>query len=62
MSLLEINSAISLVNDRINEDANVIFGTVVDSKMGDKVEVTVIATGVDEVQGKSEVMKNSILG
>lgn len=62
LSLLEINSAISLVNDRINEDANVIFGTVVDSKMGDKVEVTVIATGVDEVQGKSEVMKNSILG
>ena len=62
LSLLEINSAISLVNDRINEDANVIFGTVVDSKMGDKVEVTVIATGVDEVQEKSEVMKNSILG
>ena len=62
LSLLEINSAISLVNDRISEDANVIFGTVVDSKMGDKVEVTVIATGVDEVQEKSEVMKNSILG
>ena len=37
-------------------------GDSYDSKMRDKVEVTVIATGVDEVQEKSEVMKNSILG
>ena len=48
LSLLEVSSAISLVNDRINENANVIFGTVIDANMYDDVEVTVIATGVAE--------------
>ncbi len=48
LSLLEVSSAISLVNDRINENANVIFGTVIDPNMDDDVEVTVIATGVAE--------------
>ena len=49
LSLIEINSAIGIVNDKINEDANVIFGTVIDEKLGDEVEVTVIATGVSEI-------------
>ena len=48
LSLMEINSAIGIINDRINEDANVIFGTVIDNNMRDEVEVTVIATGVAE--------------
>ena len=48
LSLMEINSAIGIINDRINEDANVIFGTVIDNNMCDEVEVTVIATGVAE--------------
>ncbi len=48
LSLLEVSSAIGLVNDRINENANVIFGTVIDPNMYDDVEVTVIATGVAE--------------
>ena len=49
LSLMEINSAIGIVNDKINEDANVIFGTVIDENLGDEVEVTVIATGVSEI-------------
>lgn len=62
LSLIEINSAISLVNDRIDEEANVIFGTVVDPQMRDEVEVTVIATGVKELEElPSGVMKNSVL-
>lgn len=48
LSLIEINSAISIINERVNDDANIIFGTVIDEKMGDDVQVTVIATGVDE--------------
>ncbi len=48
LSLMEINSAITLINDQIREDANVIFGTVIDPKMNGEVAVTVIATGVDE--------------
>ena len=48
LSLLEINSAISIINDQISEDANVIFGTVIDNNMNDEVGVTIIATGVEE--------------
>ena len=48
LSLIEINSAIGLINDKISEDANVIFGTVIDNNMNGEVAVTVIATGVEE--------------
>lgn len=48
LSLMEINSAISIINDRVNDDANIIFGTVIDDNMGERVQVTVIATGVEE--------------
>lgn len=50
LSLIEINSAIGIINDRISDDANVIFGTVIDPNMKDRVSVTVIATGVEEKQ------------
>lgn len=50
LSLIEINNAITEVNDKISEDANVIFGTTIDESLGDDVEVTVIATGVEENQ------------
>ena len=56
LSLLEVSSAIGLVNDRINENANVIFGTVIDQNMYDDVEVTVIATGVTENIAEKEVI------
>lgn len=48
LSLIEINSAVSIINERVNDDANIIFGTVIDNSMGDEVQVTVIATGVNE--------------
>lgn len=48
LSLLEINNAIGIINDKISDDANVIFGTVIDENMGDSVGVTIIATGVEE--------------
>lgn len=54
LSLIEINSAIGLINEKINNDANVIFGTVIDKNMNGEVAVTVIATGVEE---KIEVKK-----
>lgn len=48
LSLIEINSAIGLINEKISEDANVIFGTVIDNNMNGEVAVTVIATGIEE--------------
>lgn len=48
LSLLEINNAISVVNEKVSPDANIIFGTVIDEDMGEYVSVTVVATGVEE--------------
>ena len=45
---MEINSAVSIINEKVSEDANIIFGTVIDENMGEEVQVTVIATGVEE--------------
>jgi cell division protein FtsZ len=47
LGLFEINEAASLVQDAAHQDANIIFGTVIDDSMGDEVRVTVIAAGFD---------------
>lgn len=49
ISLMEINNALTAIQDDIDEDANVIFGTIIDEKLKDKIVVTVIATGVEDV-------------
>ncbi|MCX5873637.1 MAG: cell division protein FtsZ [Deltaproteobacteria bacterium] len=45
MSLTEINDAVSIIQNEAHDDANIIFGAVIDEDMGDAVNVTVIATG-----------------
>ncbi len=47
MPLDEIEEAISLIHQEADEDANIIFGTVFDEEMEDRVKITVIATGFD---------------
>lgn len=47
LKLNEVNTAIGLVNNRVDANADIIFGTVVDDNMEDEVVVTVIATGVE---------------
>lgn len=47
LALSEINDGIGKINDFISEDANVVFGTITDKSLGDKIVVTVIATGVE---------------
>ncbi len=45
LKLSEVNEASSLIQSSAHEDANIIFGAVLDEKMGDEVKITVIATG-----------------
>ena len=45
LKLSEVNQASSLIQTAAHEDANIIFGAVLDEKMGDEVKITVIATG-----------------
>lgn len=47
LSLHEINDAASVIYDESNEDAHIILGSVIDPNMGDKVLVSVIATGFE---------------
>lgn len=46
MTLHEVNEAISIIQESADEDAHIIFGTVIDEVMNDNVKVTVIATGL----------------
>ena len=46
LSMHETNEAMTLIMEAADEDAEIIFGTVVDEEMGDEVKVTVIATGL----------------
>jgi cell division protein FtsZ len=45
LSLHEVNEAATLVQEEADDDANIIFGAVIDEQMGDEVRITVIATG-----------------
>ncbi len=45
MKLAEVNEASSIIQNAAHEDANIIFGAVLDEKMKDDVKITVIATG-----------------
>lgn len=45
VSLDDIDAASTMIKDKVSEDANIIWGAVIDDKMDDQMSVTVIATG-----------------
>jgi cell division protein FtsZ len=47
LGLHEVSDAANLIEAAAHEDANIIFGTVIDDALGDEVRVTVIAAGFD---------------
>ena len=49
LSLIEVSEASAIIQEAAHEDANIIFGAVVDPRMEGKVKITVIATGFDRV-------------
>ncbi len=48
LSLYEVNEASTLITEAADEDAEIIFGAVIDETMTDEIRVTVIATGFAE--------------
>jgi cell division protein FtsZ len=52
--LHEASEAASIINEAADENANIIFGAVVDDSMDDEVKITVIATGFDKKERKEE--------
>jgi len=53
MTLFEVNEASKLVQQEAHEEANIIFGAVIDERMKDTLRVTVIATGFNKEVKKS---------
>lgn len=57
MTLHEVNDATSVVSEAVGNDANIIFGAVVDKRMNEEMRVTVIATGFNH-NGKLSSLNN----
>ncbi|MFT8396264.1 cell division protein FtsZ [Propionibacterium sp.] len=51
LGLFEVSEAANLIEQAAADDANIIFGTVIDDALGDEVRVTVIAAGFEGDQG-----------
>jgi cell division protein FtsZ len=47
LSIHEVNEATTLIMEAAHQDAEIIFGTVIDEAMGETVKITVIATGLN---------------
>ncbi len=57
LTMFEVHEAATMIQEEAHEDANVIFGWVVDETMTEEARVTVIATGFEEswLQAKPDV-------
>jgi len=63
LKLNEVNEASTLIQNAAHEEANIIFGAVLDENMGDEVKITVIATGFRQEmpEGRRERLLNAAL-
>ena len=52
LSLTDVNRAARLIYDSVEEDANVIFGALIDESLDDSISITVLATGFADVNNK----------
>lgn len=57
LTMHETNEAVTLIMEAADEDAEIIFGTVIDDSMEDDVKVTVVATGLG---GKERVTTETL--
>jgi cell division protein FtsZ len=53
LTLYEVNEASSIIREAADEDANIIFGAVIDETLHDEMKITVIATGFDKESADS---------
>ncbi len=54
LTLHEVTDATQIIFEEAGNDANIIFGAVIDKNMGDEISVTVIATGFSQVDVAKE--------
>jgi cell division protein FtsZ len=58
LTLFEVNEASSIIREAADEDANIIFGAVIDESMRDEMKITVIATGFDKESADAGLVHN----
>ena len=63
VSLDDIDAASTMIKDKVSEDANIIWGAVIDDRMQDEMSVTVIATGFngDGQMAKKKLENESVI-
>ncbi len=54
ITLHEVSEASQIIQESAHPDANIIFGSVFDDSLGDKIKITVIATGFGRAEEDSE--------
>jgi cell division protein FtsZ len=47
MTLYEVDQAANRIREEVDEDANIIFGSAIDTRLTGKIRVSVVATGID---------------
>ncbi|MBL7058165.1 cell division protein FtsZ [Patescibacteria group bacterium] len=60
LSMNEVNEAAKVITASADEDAKIIFGSVVDKKMKDSVKITVVATGFDNGARKGVLKEREV--
>jgi cell division protein FtsZ len=58
LSLYEVNEAATMIQEEAHDDANIIFGAVIDDKMKEEIRVTVIATGFGEKRERKPALSS----
>ncbi len=59
MTLFEVNEAASVIHDAVADDAEVIFGAVVDDRIQGEIQITIIATGFELKNGEVSAPQSS---
>jgi cell division protein FtsZ len=60
LCLHEVNEAASMIQEEAHDDANIIFGAVIDESLTDEIRITVIATGFGEVKEEKKPAPASV--
>ena len=56
MTLAEVDEASRIISQAVDPDARIIFGSIIDNRLGDKIVVTVIATGFASMEDSNTII------
>lgn len=62
ITIEEVSEASIFIQEAAHEEANIIWGTVIDEEMGDRIRLTVIATGIGEAMQQCELKRMAVGG